>query len=67
MLADRGFFAREGEAYWYSPKTPELDSVVEALATSYTRALIAVTTAIHSKPSASVRQFAAAFRLRKED
>jgi hypothetical protein len=67
ILADRGFFAREGQAYRYAPKTSELDSVVGKLADSYSRALIAVTTAIHSKPSRSVRQFADAFRLRKEN
>jgi hypothetical protein len=64
-LSERGFFARSGEAYRYAAATPELEQGVDLLADCYARDLIAVTTAIHSKPNASVRQFADAFRLRK--
>jgi hypothetical protein len=66
LLAGRGFLSRQGEEYRYAPESSELGAVVDALASCYSRALIAVTSAIHSKPSASVRQFAEAFRLRKE-
>lgn len=66
LLASRGFLRCEEEKYRYFPESPELDAVVDELAISYSRALIAVTTAIHSKPSPSVRQFAEAFRLRKD-
>ena len=65
VLSERGFFSHEGDVYRYAPVTPELEASVELLAESYSGALIAVTTAIHSKPSSSVRQFADAFRLRK--
>jgi hypothetical protein len=67
LLTSRGFFEQTDDSYRYAPKSPDLDSAVRALASSYSRSLIAVTRAIHSKPGASVRQFAEAFRLRKED
>ena len=64
-LADRGFFAREAEAYRYAPASPELAAAVDELASAYSRHLVAVTNLIHSKPSQSVRDFANAFRLRR--
>ena len=66
VLAGRGFLSRKGENFRYEPASPELDGVVAALAACYSRALVDVTTLIHSKPSASVRQFADAFRLRRD-
>ena len=66
VLSERGFLACDGERYRYEPREDDLDAVVDALSTSYSESLIAVTAAIHSKPSQSVRQFADAFRLRKE-
>jgi hypothetical protein len=65
-LAERGFFESAGERYRYRPESAELAATVDALARAYSRHLIAVTHLIHSKPSASVRQFADAFRLRKD-
>lgn len=67
VLVERGFFARSKDTFRYAPVTPQLEATVDQLATSYSRSLIAVTTAIHSRPSKSVRQFADAFRLKKED
>jgi hypothetical protein len=65
-LADRGVLAMEGPLYRYAPIRPELDVVVQDLASTYATNLIAVTRLIHGKPTDSVRQFADAFRLRKE-
>jgi hypothetical protein len=65
VLAERGFLRCDEEQFRYAPENEELDHLVDALAQAYSRALIAVTTAIHAKPSSSVRQFANAFVLRK--
>lgn len=65
-LAERGLLARDGAEYRYAPARPELDVVVRDLAAIYATRLIAVTRLIHARPAASVRQFADAFRLRKE-
>ncbi|HYC01420.1 MAG TPA: hypothetical protein VEC57_19965 [Candidatus Limnocylindrales bacterium] len=66
VLAERGFAEEAGGTFRYSPASPELAAIVDALATAYSRHLIEVTHLIHSKPSASIRHFAEAFRLRKE-
>ena len=65
-LTERGVLAAEGPLYRYAPIRPELDLVVQDLASTYSTNLIAVTRLIHGKPTDSVRQFADAFRLRKE-
>jgi len=66
ILTERGFFARIDEHYQYAPNSPELEAAVDLLAVTYSEHLIAVTNFIHAKPSASVRLFAQAFRLRKD-
>jgi hypothetical protein len=66
VLAERGFVARAALGFRYAPATPELDQLVATLATVYAQNLIAVTHLIHSKPATSIRQFADAFRLRKD-
>jgi hypothetical protein len=65
-MTERGFFVRDGEGYRYSPRSADLASVVDLLAVAYSKQLRAVTMLIHGKPSAGVRQFAEAFRLRKD-
>jgi hypothetical protein len=65
-LSNRGFFVREGDGYRYSPESPDLAAAVDLLALTYSKQLRAVTMLIHGKPGASVRQFAEAFRLRKD-
>ena len=65
-LAERGFFACGESRYRYAPATPELAVTIDQLADVYSRHLVEVTHMIHAKPSASVRQFADAFRLRKD-
>ena len=66
VLEERGFLARVGESYRYAPKSGALDATIDALVSAYSQHLVAVTQLVHSKPSASVRQFADAFRLRKD-
>ena len=48
------------------PASPELAQTVEDLAETYAHHLVAVTQLIHSKPGPGVREFAEAFRLRKD-
>lgn len=64
-LVEREFVARTQDRYRYAPASPELAAAVDELAVTYARHLVAVTKLIHSKPSASVRQFSDAFRLRR--
>jgi hypothetical protein len=67
-LRSRGLAARgtaaSGRLYRYSA-TGDLAERVDALATAYAAFPVAVITAIYSRPSATVRQFADAFRLRR--
>jgi hypothetical protein len=66
VLAERGFLVVDGDTYRYAPVRLELDGTVADLAHAYATHLIAITNLIHSKPATSIRQFADAFRLRKE-
>ena len=66
MLADKGFFVEEEERYRYQPASPELAAAIDELAATYSRHLLEVTHLIHAKPSLGVRQFAEAFRIRKD-
>ncbi|MBI3269310.1 MAG: Rrf2 family transcriptional regulator [Planctomycetes bacterium] len=50
----------------FGPKTAELERGAELLADAHARNLFALTTLIHGKAEARMRQFADAFRLRKE-
>ena len=69
QLAAQGIFSeRESDGrrlYRYRPGAGGLGGLVDRLVEVYARALIPLTRLIHSKPSASVRDFADAFRLRK--
>lgn len=66
ILADRGLFATDGDTYRYAPIRPEIEDAVDQLAATYAKQLVTVTQLIHAKPSASVREFADAFRLRRD-
>ncbi|HJQ99260.1 MAG TPA: hypothetical protein VJ826_13185 [Candidatus Polarisedimenticolaceae bacterium] len=66
VLAARGFLAESAGRYRYAPETPDIEEAVSALAVCYPKNLIAVTQLVHAKPAQSVRQFARAFRLRKD-
>ena len=52
--------------YWYEARPGDGDRVVEAVATTYRRELVRVSTFIHSKASSAVRDFADAFKFKKE-
>lgn len=65
-LTERGLFARVHGRYQYAPESSALENSVALLAEAYSKQLIAVTNIVHAKPSASVRLFAQAFRLRKD-
>lgn len=54
------------DGFHYAP-AGELREQVDRLAAAYARQLIAITRLIHAKPSASLRNFAAAFRLRNKE
>jgi hypothetical protein len=64
-LHRRSLMSREGPVYRYAP-ADALRVEVDALAEAYPRLLIPITNLIHSKPRASLRDFADAFRLREE-
>jgi hypothetical protein len=50
----------------FSPASDEVRALVAELAVCYQRKLSAVTELIHAKPSASVKEFARAFDLKKD-
>jgi hypothetical protein len=64
-LCARNLLVCEDKIYSYAGTNAELDSLVDRLAVLYARRLIPVTNLIHSKPS-RIREFASAFRLRKD-
>jgi len=53
------------DTYHYEPE-PNRDELVASADLTYRRELIRVTRLIHSKPSAAVRAFARAFKLKKD-
>jgi hypothetical protein len=64
-LAQDGFLSNSEAGYRYAP-SDELVQVVNQLAEAYAHHLVEVTRMIHTKPPASIRQFANAFRFRKD-
>lgn len=54
------------EAFTYSPATPELAQMLEAVAKAYGANLVKVTDLIHSRVDRRAQQFADAFRWRKD-
>jgi hypothetical protein len=65
-LHRRGLLAREDKAFRYGPAADAQRADVDALAAAYPRFLIPISNLVHSKPAASLRQFADAFRLRED-
>ena len=65
-LKDRGFFVARDQGYRYAPARPDLEAAVSELASTYAHRVVAVTDLIHKKPSAGIRDFAEAFRFRKD-
>ena len=64
-LARRGLIASASETWHYQSEQPN-DSLMAGLDSTYRRELIRLSRLIHSKPSSSIREFAKAFRLKKE-
>jgi hypothetical protein len=64
-LAEDGLIAGSEAGYRYAPGD-ELANAVDRLAETYAHHLVEVTRMIHTKPAESVRQFADAFRFRKD-
>jgi hypothetical protein len=64
-LCRAGLLARRDRVYRYECRTEELRLMVDALAGLYARQLIPITNLIHAK-SRRIRQFADAFRFRKD-
>jgi hypothetical protein len=65
-LHRRGLVTREEMAYRYGPVPDTLRADVDALAAAYPRFLIPISNLVHSKPAASLREFADAFKLRED-
>jgi hypothetical protein len=53
------------EAFRYEPQ-PDQDELIAAVDSTYRKELIRISRLIHSKPSAAVREFARAFRIKKD-
>ena len=53
------------DAYFYEA-SPEKDRLIGMVNATYKRELIRLSNLIHSKPSAAIREFAKAFRFKKE-
>lgn len=53
--------------YRFDPKSPELRRVVGLVAETYEERRVSVITLIFSKPSDTIRSFADAFRIRKDE
>lgn len=54
------------EKFAYHPRSPEQDEMMHAVDDAYRHDLVRISTMIHTKASSAVREFARAFRLRKE-
>ncbi len=57
---------QSAKQYFYESKPEDLDSLIEAVAATYRRDLVRVSTFIHTKASSAVRDFAKAFKFTKE-
>jgi hypothetical protein len=68
-LKRQGFVAtaRDGERFQFAPANATVDRLIGELAAIYPQRRVTVITLIYSKPQDTVRTFADAFRLRRED
>lgn len=57
---------QNGPACLYRPASPELRQMIEVLADTYARQLVAVSNLIHSKTTKRAHHFADAFKWRKD-
>jgi hypothetical protein len=65
-LRRRGLLSTDGTHYRYEPAVPQVRVLVAEVAQYYRANLSRVATFIHSKPSASIREFARAFEFKKD-
>lgn len=65
LLAAQNLVGVQDNAYRYAPASSELDRLTTQLADYYRRYLIPITNIVHAKPR-RIRQFADAFRLKRE-
>jgi len=59
-------FPGTAEQYYYNEKSPERERTIELLDATYRKHVVRISTMIHSKASSAVRDFARAFRFKKE-
>jgi hypothetical protein len=52
--------------YSYLPRSEEQDDLMRAIDNAYRRDLVRISTMIHSKASSPVREFAKAFRFKRD-
>lgn len=64
-LKQRGFLKTDSECYFYDQQY-QREELIEEVAKTYRKELIRISRMIHSKASASVREFARAFKLKKD-
>jgi len=64
-LKQRGFLKTESESYFYDQQY-QREKLIDEVARAYREELIRISGMIHSKASASVREFARAFKLKKD-
>jgi len=65
-LRRRGLLSADETHFRYEPVTPQLRTLVDEVAGYYRSNLSRVATFIHSKPSASIKEFARAFEFKKD-
>jgi len=59
-------FPGPAEQYYYDSKSPEKEQTIELVDATYRKHVVRISTMIHSKASSAVRDFARAFRFKKE-
>ena len=65
-LRRRGLVSTDDTHFRFEPPTPQLRALVDDVAAYYRSNLARVATFIHSKPSASIKEFARAFEFKKD-
>lgn len=66
-LHRRGLLQAEGESYRFHPRDPAEAEAVARLAELYPAYRVAIVSLIYARPTGPIKDFANAFRVRKED
>ena len=66
-LARRGLLASHGNPESYRYESGKRDCLIEAVETSYRRDLVRISRMIHAAAAPAIRDFAEAFRFKKEE